>query len=173
LPVQILLNNLLYDLSQTGIPFDHVDPEYLEKPRTWKVSEIRKFMVCIGPVSSLFDYATFALMWFVFKANSMEHQSLFQTGWFVESLMTQTLIVHIIRTAKVPFLQSRPSLAMGLVTLGVMGIGIMIPFTPIGSALGMVPLPGLYFAWLAVILVGYCTFTQVIKSWFVGRYGYN
>ena len=173
LPVQILLNNLLYDFSQTGIPFDHVDPDYLEQPRTWKVSEIRRFMVCIGPISSLFDYATFALMWFIFKANSVESQSLFQTGWFVESLMTQTLIVHIIRTAKIPFLQSRPSLVMALVTLGVMAIGIMIPFTPIGSALGMVPLPGLYFTWLAVILVGYCTFTQVIKSWFVGRYGYN
>jgi Mg2+-importing ATPase len=112
-------------------------------------------------------------MWFIFKANSVESQSLFQTGWFVESLMTQTLIVHIIRTAKIPFLQSRPSLVMALVTLGVMAIGIMIPFTPIGSALGMVPLPGLYFTWLAVILVGYCTFTQVIKSWFVARYGYN
>lgn len=173
LPAQILLNNLLYDFSQTGIPFDHVDPDYLEQPRTWKVSEIRRFMVCIGPISSLFDYATFALMWFIFKANSVESQSLFQTGWFVESLMTQTLIVHIIRTAKIPFLQSRPSLVMALVTLGVMAIGIMIPFTPIGSALGMVPLPGLYFTWLAVILVGYCTFTQVIKSWFVARYGYN
>jgi len=173
LPVQILLNNLLYDFSQTGIPFDHVDPEYLEKPRKWKVSEIRRFMVCIGPVSSLFDYATFALMWFVFKANSVEEQSLFQTGWFVESLMTQTLIVHIIRTAKVPFLQSRASLAMALVTVCVMGIAIMIPFLPIGAALGMVPLPGLYFAWLAAILVGYCTLTQLIKSWFVRRYGYN
>ena len=173
LPVQILLNNLLYDFSQTGIPFDHVDPEYLEKPRKWKVNEIRRFMVFIGPVSSLFDYATFALMWFVFKANSVEHQSLFQTGWFVESLMTQTLIVHIIRTAKIPFLQSRPSLIMALVTLCVMSIGIMIPFTPIGSALGMVPLPGLYFGWLAAILIGYFTLTQLMKSWFVGRYGCN
>jgi Mg2+-importing ATPase len=173
LPVQILLNNLLYDFSQTGIPFDHVDPEYLEKPRKWKVNEIRRFMVCIGPVSSLFDYATFALMWFVFKANSVENQSLFQTGWFVESLMTQTLIVHIIRTAKVPFLQSRPSLAMALVTLCVIGIGIVIPFTPIGSALSMVPLPGIYFVWLAAILIGYCILTQLIKSWFVGRYGYH
>jgi len=173
LPVQILLNNLLYDFSQTGIPFDHVDPEYLEKPRKWKVNEIRRFMVCIGPVSSLFDYATFALMWFVFKANSVENQSLFQTGWFVESLMTQTLIVHIIRTAKIPFLQSRPSLAMALVTVCVMGIGIMIPFTPIGSSLGMVPLPGVYFAWLTAIVAGYCSLTQLIKSWFVGRYGYH
>ena len=172
LPVQILLNNLLYDFSQTGIPFDHVDPEYLEKPRKWKVNEIRRFMVCIGPVSSLFDYATFALMWFVFKADSVDNQHLFQTGWFVESLMTQTLIVHIIRTAKIPFLQSRPSLAMALVTVCVMGIGIMIPFTPIGSSLGMVSLPGVYFAWLAAIIIGYCTLTQLIKSWFVGRYGY-
>ena len=172
-PVQILLYNLLYDFSQTGIPFDHVDPEFLKKPRKWKANEIRRFMVFIGPLGSLFDHAIFALMWFVFKANNVEYQSLFQTGWFVESLITQTLIVHIIRTAKITFLHSRPSLAMALVTLGVMGIGIMIPFTPIGSALGMVPLPGLYFAWLAAILIGYCTLTQLMKSWLVGRYGYN
>jgi Mg2+-importing ATPase len=173
LPVQILVNNLLYDLSQTGIPFDRVDRDYLAQPRQWLVGDIQRFMLWIGPISSLFDYLTFALMWFVFQANTPEQHALFQTGWFVESLMTQTLIVHIIRTAKVPFLQSRPSLVMALVTVCVMAIGIMIPFTPIGSALGMVPLPGVFFAWLAAILIGYCTLTQLIKSWFVGRYGYH
>ncbi|MEB3324092.1 MAG: magnesium-translocating P-type ATPase, partial [Cyanobacteriota bacterium] len=108
LPLQILLNNLLYDFSQTGIPFDRVDPEYLAKPRQWKLPELRRFMLVLGPVSSLFDYATFAVLWFVFGANSVGQQSLFQTGWFVESLLTQTLIVYIIRTARIPFLQSNP-----------------------------------------------------------------
>jgi P-type Mg2+ transporter len=112
-PVQILLNNLLYDFSQTGIPFDNVDKEYLTKPRKWLVGDIKKFMLFIGPISSIFDYATYALMWFVFQANTVDQQALFQTGWFVESLMTQTLIVHIIRTPKIPFLQSRPVLPQG------------------------------------------------------------
>ncbi len=173
LPVQILLNNLLYDFSQTGIPFDHVDRDYLEVPRQWRLNDIRSFMVFIGPVSSLFDYATFALMWFVFSANSVEHQALFQTGWFVESLMTQTLIVHIIRTRHIPFLQSNPAPLMALCTLVVMATGIAIPYTPIGSALGMVHLPLAYYAWLAAILVCYCLLTQLVKTWYVRRFGYS
>ncbi|WP_223211847.1 magnesium-translocating P-type ATPase [Microcystis aeruginosa] len=172
-PVQILVNNLLYDFSQTGIPFDHVDKEYLTKPRKWKVANIQKFMLYIGPMSSIFDYATFALMWFVFQANTVEQQALFQTGWFVESLMTQTLIVYIIRTPKIPFLQSRPSLPMLLVTLTVMAAAIYLPFSPIASALGFVPLPAKYFFWLALILSSYCVLTQMVKTWFVRRYGYN
>jgi Mg2+-importing ATPase len=166
-PVQILVNNLLYDFSQTGIPFDHVDKEYLTKPRKWKVANIQKFMLYIGPMSSIFDYATFALMWFVFQANTVEQQALFQTGWFVESLMTQTLIVYIIRTPKIPFLQSRPSLPMLLVTLTVMAAAIYLPFSPIASALGFVPLPAKYFFWLALILSSYCVLTQMVKTWFV------
>ena len=172
-PVQILVNNLLYDFSQTGIPFDHVDKEYLTKPRKWKMANIQKFMLFIGPMSSIFDYATFALMWFVFQANTVEQQALFQTGWFVESLMTQTLIVYIIRTPKIPFLQSRPSLPMLLVTLTVMAAAIYLPFSPIASALGFVPLPAKYFFWLALILSSYCVLTQMVKTWFVRRYGYN
>ncbi len=173
LPVQILLNNLLYDFSQTGIPFDHVDRDYLEVPRQWRLNDIRSFMVFIGPVSSLFDYATFALMWFVFSANSVENQALFQTGWFVESLMTQTLIVHIIRTRHIPFLQSNPAPLMALCSVVVMTTGIAIPYTPIGSALGMVHLPLVYFAWLAAILVCYCLLTQLVKTWYVRRFGYS
>ncbi|MFM2377478.1 MAG: magnesium-translocating P-type ATPase [Cyanobacteriota bacterium] len=172
-PVQILVNNLLYDFSQIGIPFDHVDKEDLTKPRKWKVANIQKFMLFIGPMSSIFDYATFALMWFVFQANTVEQQALFQTGWFVESLMTQTLIVYIIRTPKIPFLQSRPSLPMLLVTLTVMAAAIYLPFSPIASALGFVPLPAKYFFWLALILSSYCVLTQLVKTWFVRRYGYN
>ncbi|KEF43318.1 MAG: magnesium ABC transporter ATPase [Cyanobium sp. CACIAM 14] len=173
LPVQILLNNLLYDFSQTGIPFDNVDPDYLEQPRQWSVADFRRFMIWIGPISSLFDYATFALMWFVFSANTVEQQALFHTGWFVESLMTQTLIVHIIRTARIPFLQSNPAPFMALVTVLVMAIGIALPFTSIGAALGMVALPAAYFGWLGAILLSYCVLTQLVKTWYVRRFGYN
>ncbi len=172
-PVQILVNNLLYDFSQTGIPFDHVDQEYLAKPRKWQPDDLQKFMLYIGPISSIFDYATYAVMWFVFQANTVEQQALFQTGWFVESLMTQTLIVYIIRTAKIPFLQSRPALPMLLVTLTIMAVAIYLPFSPIASALGFVPLPPQYFFWLALILSSYCLLTQLVKTWFVRRYGYN
>ncbi len=173
LPVQILLNNLLYDFSQTGIPFDRVDPDYLMLPRKWRVNDLKNFMVFIGPVSSLFDYATFALMWFVFSANTVESQALFQTGWFVESLMTQTLIVHIIRTAHVPFFQSNPAPLMASISIVVMAIGITIPYTPIGSTLGMVHLPLAYFTWLTVILLCYCLLTQLVKAWYVRRFGYS
>ena len=173
LPVQILLNNLLYDFSQTGIPFDHVDPDYLEIPRQWKLADIRRFMITIGPISSLFDYATFALMWFVFSAQTIQHQSLFQTGWFVESLLTQTLIVYIIRTPRLPFLQSNPAPIMAAISVGVMAIGLALPFSPLAPALGFVPLPAAYFGWLAAILFCYACLTQLVKTWFVRRYGYN
>ena len=171
LPLQILLNNLLYDFSQTGIPFDRVDADYLAKPRQWRLPQLRRFMLIVGPVSSLFDYVTFAVLWFVFGANSPERQSLFQSGWFVESLLTQTLIVHIIRTSRIPFLQSNPAPLMALITLVVMAIGIAIPFTPIGPGLGLVPLPAAFFGWLALILLAYACLTQLVKSWFVRRYG--
>jgi P-type Mg2+ transporter len=160
-PVQILVNNLLYDFSQTGIPFDLVDDEYLTKPRKWKVGDIQRFMLYIGPMSSIFDYTTYGLMWFVFGANSIENQALFQTGWFVESLLTQTLIVYIIRTAKIPFIQSRPALPMLLVTLTVMAIAVALPFSPLAASLGFVP------------LASYCVVTQLMKNWFVKKYGYN
>ncbi len=173
LPVQILLNNLLYDFSQTGIPFDHVDPDYLEIPRQWKLADIRRFMITIGPISSLFDYATFALMWFVFSAQTIERQSLFQTGWFVESLLTQTLIVYIIRTPRLPFFQSNPAPIMAAISVVVMAIGTALPFSPLAPALGFVPLPAAYFGWLAAILFCYACLTQLVKTWFVRRYGYN
>jgi Mg2+-importing ATPase len=172
-PVQILVNNLLYDFSQTGIPFDNMDAEYLAKPRKWQIADIQRFMLYIGPLSSIFDYATYGLMWFIFGANTVEKQALFQTGWFVESLMTQTLIVHIIRTAKIPLIQSRPALPMLLVTLTIMAVGIYLPFSPIGGSLGFVHLPASYFLWLGLILASYCILTQSVKIWFVKKYGYN
>ena len=173
LPVQILVNNLLYDLSQTGIPFDRVDRDYLAQPRQWLVGDIQRFMLWIGPISSLFDYLTFALMWFVFRANTPEQHSLFQSGWFVESLMTQVLIVHIIRTPKIPFLQSRASWPLLAISATVMALAIALPFTPAGPGLGLVALPAAYFAWLGLILAGYCLLTQRVKPWFIQRYGYN
>ncbi len=172
-PVQILINNLLYDFSQTGIPFDDVDREDLVKPPKWKIDNIQRFMIFIGPISSIFDYATYALMWFIFGANSREHQALFQTGWFVESLMTQTLIVHVIRTAKVPFFQSRASFSMLAITATVMGVGMYLPFSPLATSLGFVPLPAVYFIWLALILTCYCVLTQFVKTWFIKKYGYS
>jgi Mg2+-importing ATPase len=172
-PVQILINNLLYDFSQTGIPFDDVDREDLAKPPQWKIDNIQRFMIFIGPISSVFDYATFALMWFVFGATTRDNQALFQTGWFVESLMTQTLIVHVIRTSKIPFFQSRASLPMLMITATIMGIGLYLPFSPLASSLGFVPLPAVYFVWLAFILTSYWILTQFVKTWFIKKYGYS
>jgi Mg2+-importing ATPase len=128
-------------------------------------------MLYIGPISSLFDYATFALMWFVFGANTTEQQALFQTGWFVESLMTQTLIVYIIRTSRTPILESNPAPLMATISALVMASAISIPYTPIGAAFGMVPLPLAYYGWLAAILLSYCLLTQLMKSWYVRRFG--
>jgi P-type Mg2+ transporter len=171
LPLQILIQNLLYDLSQTAIPFDRVDKEYVEQPRRWQVRDIGRFMLCIGPISSVFDLTTFALLWFVLGAKTIHQQALFQTGWFVEGLLSQTLIIHMIRTSKVPFIQSRAATPLMLLSLSVMAAGIAIPYTPLGATVGMVPLPASYFPWLAATLVGYCVLTQVIKVQFLRRYG--
>ncbi len=182
LPVQVLTNNLLYDFSQTGIPADNVDEELIVKPLKWNINTVKLFMVFIGPVSSIFDYATFALMWFFFHCSAYADPAvgeaqkealarLFQTGWFVESLLTQTLIVHIIRTRRVPFFQSRASLHLTLTTLIIMGIGAWLPYSPFAEGLGMVPLPPIYWAWIALFLLSYSILTHMIKTWFFNRYG--
>jgi P-type Mg2+ transporter len=173
MPVQLLAQNLLYDFSQMAIPFDRVDEEYLEKPRQWKITDIRRFMLFFGPVSSIFDYVTFGLLFFFLKASTPANQSLFQSGWFVEGLLSQTLIVHMIRTRKIPFLQSNAAPALLLSTGAVMTAGIVIPFTPFGASLGMVPLPLTFFGWLFCILLAYAVLAQLVKSWYVRRYGYN
>src|SRR6185312_7711209 len=171
LPVQLLTVNLLYDISQASIPWDDMDPEYIRVPRQWRADDIGRFMVFVGPISSIFDIATFALMWYVFGADSPARQTLFQSGWFIESLATQTLIVHMIRTAKVPFIQSRatwPVLSMtGAIILG----GILLPYIPLGRNLGLEPLPGSYFLWLVAILTSYLALTQLMKSWYIRRFG--
>ena len=170
LPVQILVQNLLYDISQTSIPWDKMDAEFLEKPKKWDASGISRFMLYIGPISSIFDYATFAVMYFFFKANDVSHQSLFQSGWFIEGLLSQTLIVHMIRTRKIPFIQSWATAPVVALTSFIMLLGIIIPFTPFGYALKLVPLPFSYFPWLIGILVSYCFLTQLIKNWFVNKF---
>ena len=164
-PIQVLTNNLLYDFSQVPIPTDDVDPELVARPRPWSMGQITRFILCLGPVSSLFDYTTFALLWFVLKANVPERQALFQTGWFVESLLTQTLIIHIIRTNRVPFVQSRASWPLTLTTVVVMAVGMWLPFSPLGPALGFTPLPVLYWPLVALTLLGYVLLTQLVKSW--------
>ena len=168
-PIQVLTNNLLYDFSQTTIPTDNVDEDYLASPRKWDIGNIFKFMVFIGPISSIFDYATYGMMLYVFDC--WNNPALFQTGWFVESLLTQTLIIHIIRTAKVPFIESHASPALIATTVIICTVGMSLPFTWAGSALGFVPLPWLYWPLVAAMMVTYATLTHLVKAWFVRRWG--
>ncbi|MFO0969226.1 MAG: magnesium-translocating P-type ATPase [Gemmataceae bacterium] len=168
-PIQILTNNLLYDFSQVPIPTDHVDPEQVTRPRPWSIGQIARFILFIGPCSSIFDYTTFFIMLYVFGCWDPSHASLFQTGWFVESLLTQTLIIHIIRTNRIPFLQSRASPALTLTTLAIMAIGVWLPFSPLAPALGFTPLPGLYWPLVLLTLVCYVALTQAVKNWLIHR----
>jgi Mg2+-importing ATPase len=168
LPVQVLTNNLLYDISQTTIPTDTVDAEWLQKARSWDMRAMQRFILVIGPISSIFDYATFAMMLFIF--NAWTNPALFHTGWFVESLLTQTLIIHVIRTNKIPFLQSRASRPLTLTSLLIAGVGIWLPFSPFADVLGFVALPPLYWLLVGLMLVCYVALTQVVKTWFVRRY---
>jgi Mg2+-importing ATPase len=170
LPIQLLTQNLLYDISQVSIPWDDVDKEYLKIPRKWDAGGLARFMMFIGPISSIFDVVTFLVMWYVFGANTPAMQSLFQSGWFVVGLLTQTLIVHMIRTRHIPFIQSRASTPVILLTASVMAVGIYLPFSPLGEHLGLVPLPMSYFAWLAGILLSYCTLTQIVKRIYIHRF---
>ena len=169
LPIQVLTNNLLYDFSQTTIPTDEVDPEWLTRPRKWAIGELRRFILFIGPISSIFDYATFFIMLYVFS--SWTNADLFHTGWFVESLFTQTLIIHVIRTNKIPFLQSRASKALTFTSVLIVAIGAYLPYSPLASWLGFVPLPPLYWLLLLGMLVAYVILTQLIKTWFYRKFG--
>ena len=169
LPIQVLTNNLLYDISQTAIPTDHVDREYLAKPRKWELGNLTRFMLFVGPISSIFDYATFATMLYVFHA--WNNPALFQTGWFVESILTQTLVIHVIRTARIPFLQSWASPPLIATTLGVCAVAIALPFTPLGATLGFVPLPGAYWPIIVGFLAAYAVLATLVKTWFIRRWG--
>ena len=189
-PIQVLTNNLLYDFSQVPIPTDNVGPQQIIKPRPWAMGEIAKFIVFIGPISSIFDYTTYCLMWFFFKCSSLalaappalaarfaspvsnDHTyaaALFSTGWFVESLMTQTLIVHVIRTNLIPFIQSRASWQLTMTTIAIMGVGAWLPFSPVARFLGFVPLPWPFWPFLLLTLLCYVALTQVIKTWLIRK----
>ena len=170
LPIQILINNLLYDISQISIPWDSMDEDYIVTPRKWDASGIGKFMLYVGPISSIFDYATFAVLWFVFKANSPAHQAFFQTGWFIESLLSQTLIIHMIRTRKIPFIQSWATSPVIALTTFIMAIAIYLPFSPLAHAFKLVPMPFMFFPILLAILAAYCILTQYIKNWFINKF---
>ncbi|GER12384.1 magnesium-translocating P-type ATPase [Variovorax boronicumulans] len=173
LPLHLLVQNLLYDVSQIAIPFDNVDEEFLKTPQRWNPADLGRFMVFFGPLSSVFDILTYTVMWFVFAANSVEHQTLFQSGWFIEGLLSQTLIVHLIRTRKIPFLQSRaawPLLAMGA---AIAAVGIWLPMGPLAHYFKLQALPLAYFPWLVLMLVGYATLTQAVKGWYARKYGWQ
>jgi P-type Mg2+ transporter len=169
LPIQVLANNLLYDVSQTAIPSDRVDEEWLAKPRAWTIGKILRFMLFFGPISSIFDYATFFVMLYVFDC--WHNPALFHTGWFVESLCTQTLIIHIIRTNKIPFLQSRASWLLIAASVAVVALGIGLTFSPVAGALGFAPLPLAYWPYLIAMLIGYAILTQIVKAWFFKKFG--
>ena len=170
LPIQILSNNMLYDFSQMTIPTDNVDSGDLLRPKKWDFGNIKKFILFFGPLSSLFDYATFFVLLYFFGA--WHNEVLFHTGWFVESIVSQTLIVHIIRTSKIPFLESRASKPLLISTLSVMAIGIYLPFSPFAEAFKFTALPVYFFVWLFFGLTVYFVFTQMLKMWFVKKYGW-
>ncbi len=170
MPIHLLIQNLLYDISQITIPFDSVDEEYIKMPRKWDASDLKRFMIHIGPISSIFDIITYLVLWFVFGYASVNSQASFHSGWFIEGLLSQTLIVHMIRTRKIPFIQSRASWPVLVLTLGIMAIGVIIPYSKLGASIGLVPLPWSYFPWLIGILLSYCVLTQVMKNWYVKKY---
>ncbi len=168
-PIQILANNLLYDFSQLPIPTDRVDEEQLAKPRPWSLSALRRYILIIGPISSIFDYTTFALLYFVLGARDIAHAALFQTGWFVESLLTQTLVIYAIRTNRIPFLQSRPSWPLLATTAAVLAVGLWLPLSPFAAALGFVALPAAYWPLLLGTVTAYLVLTQIVKMLLVRR----
>lgn len=168
-PIQVLTNNLLYDFSQVPIPTDSVGPEQTDKPRPWNIGDIRRFVLCIGPISSIFDYSTFFVMLYLFGCWDLARAPLFQTGWFVESLITQTLIVHVIRTNKIPFLQGRASWQLTLTTISILAVAAWLPYSPVAPALGFVALPALYWPILLATLLCYVVLTQSVKMWLVRK----
>ncbi|WP_080416046.1 magnesium-translocating P-type ATPase [Burkholderia ubonensis] len=177
LATQLLVLNLVYDTSQMLLPWDRMDPEFLKKPRKWEAGNIKRFMLWVGPTSSVFDITTYLLMWTVFGAGALYHlhggasgQVVMNSGWFIESLVSQTLVVHLLRTQKVPFLQSTAALPVLLSTVTAIAIGCWLPFSPFADALGFMHLPGSYWLWLAATMVGYILLAQAVKTIYVRRY---
>lgn len=173
LPLQLLVQNLLYDVSQIAIPFDNVDEELVRKPLKWNPEGIGRFMLFFGPLSSIFDIITFALMWYVFQANTVADQALFHSGWFVVGLLTQTLIVHIIRTPKIAFIESRASASLLGMTILIMAIGLYLPMGPLAGYFKLEALPWSYFVWLVGILTSYAVLTSLMKRYYIRRFGWH
>lgn len=173
LPLHLLVQNLLYDFSQVAIPFDSVDEEQVKLPQSWKPDDVGRFMIFFGPISSVFDIATYCLMWFVFSANTAEQQTLFQSGWFIEGLMSQTLIVHMIRTQKIPFLQSKPSWQLMSATILIVSAGIFLVMGPFAHYFKLQALPLIYFVYLSAVLLGYMVLTQAMKGIYTRKYGWQ
>ncbi len=173
LPLQLLVQNLLYDIGQTGIPFDNVDPELVEKPLKWNPADIGRFMLYFGPISSLFDIVTFAVMWWVFDANSVARQTLFQSGWFVVGLLTQTLVVHMVRSPKPPSLKNHASAPLMAMTLAIVAIGLWLPAGPLAGYFRLQALPAAYDGWLVAILLGYATLTTLMKRIYIRRHSWQ
>jgi Mg2+-importing ATPase len=171
LPVQLLTQNLLNDFSQLGMPFDRVDEEYIKRPRKWETQSIKSFMAYMGPLSSVFDVLCFAVMWYVIGANTVELSPLFQAGWFVFGTVSQVLVIHVIRTAKIPFLQSRPTAPLLISTALVAVISIVVGFSQLAIGIDMMPLPLSFAPWLALIVSGYFLSSQLIKKFYIRRYG--
>src|SRR4030095_13654310 len=168
-PIQVLTNNLLYAFSQVPIPTDTVGPEQTAQPRPWHIGDIKRFVLFIGPISSIFDYTTFFVMLYVFGCWDPARASLFQTAWFVESLITQTLIVHVIRTNKLPFIQGRASWQLTITTVAIMAVAAWLPFSPVAPALGFTALPPLYWPILLATLLSYVVLTQAVKMWLIRK----
>ncbi|MGD0072155.1 MAG: cation transporting ATPase C-terminal domain-containing protein [Candidatus Bathyarchaeia archaeon] len=167
--IQILLNNLLYDLSEATIPTDNVDAEYIEKPKKLDISYIRRFMVTLGPVSSVFDFLTFFLMLYVFNAAI----PVFQTAWFVESLSTQALVVFVLRTRKTPFYKSKPGRLLLISSLAVVAVAFILPYTPLADVFKFSPPPAMFYLALAGLIVAYLLLVEVVKKWFLKRNAYR
>jgi len=172
LPLQILVQNLLYDISQIAIPFDNVDEDVLAKPLDWNTPDLLRFMFIFGPLSSLFDILTLLVLWFVIQANSLEHQTLFQSGFFIEGIVTQTLIVHLIRTRKIPFYKSCASGSMLFATFAITAVGIYLPYSIFAPVLGFCSVPLQFNIWLGLIVLGYIVLVQIAKGLYQKRFGW-
>ncbi len=181
-PIQVLTNNFMYDISQTGIPLDSVDDDFIKKPQKWEISFISKFMIFLGPTSSIFDYATFFLMLYFFNcalftspsaspAMKTYYETLFHTGWFVESIITQTMVVHFLRTNRIPFIQSRASATLTITTLTIVAIGIYLPYSPFAPVFKLTPLPLIFWVWILGFMLLYSVLVQAVKTWFNKRFG--
>ncbi|RAQ93916.1 magnesium-translocating P-type ATPase [Thermogemmatispora tikiterensis] len=171
LPAQLLMQNVLYDLTQISLAWDHLDPEELQEPHRWHLAPLLRLMLIMGPLSSLFDILTFLILWWFFGARTVTSAPLFQSGWFLEGLSSQILAVHLLRTHRIPFLHSRAALSLLLASGGALAVGFLLPMTPLGALLSLVPLPPIYFLWLLLVLSGYCLLTELVKRWHLHRFG--